>query len=95
MSARSYDLDAMQEFITLLDQKITAITEHNASVKRTAEGVLSQFTRAAATAYAAGHTTWQADAAKLLAEVRAVRDNVAAARANYLQAEQANKEMRS
>ncbi|MFC9892506.1 WXG100 family type VII secretion target [Nocardia sp. NPDC127579] len=95
MSAHSYDLDAMQEFITLLDQQITTIAEHNTSVERTAAGVLQHFTGSAAAAYATRHTSWQADATELLAEIRAIRDQAATARTNYLEAEQANREMRS
>ena len=95
MSARSYDLDVMEEFISLLDQKIAALTEHNADVRRTAEAVLSQFSGESATAYAASHSTWQDEASVLLAQVRDVRDTISTARQNYLTAEQANREMRS
>lgn len=95
MTPRKYDLDAMQAFVDMLDRRITELTDHSSSIRRTAEGVLSQFSGAAADAYAGSHTQWQADVATLVAELRSVREKVATARANYLEAEQTNREMRA
>jgi len=95
MTERRYDLDAMQAFVDLLDKQIAAVTEHSADVERTAEGVLSQFTGATADSFADSHTDWQATAAALLDELRAVRDQVAVVRTNYAAAETANLEMRA
>lgn len=95
MTARKYDLDAMQSFIDLLDKGIAELADHSSGVKRAADGVLTQFSGAAANAYANSHIEWQNDTAELVAELRSVREKVAVARANYLAAEQANREMRA
>lgn len=95
MTSRRYDLDAMQAFVTLLDQKITALTESSEGVKRTAEAILSQFTGEAADAYAASRTEWLRNAGELITDVRAVRDKIENARANYSEVEKTNREMRA
>ncbi|MEV0342952.1 WXG100 family type VII secretion target [Nocardia sp. NPDC050713] len=95
MTPRRYDLDAMQAFITLLDEKITALGEYNDSVKRSTEAVLAQFAGNAADAYYDSHENWQKDAARLVDEIRALREHISVAHRNYLEAERANREMRT
>ncbi|MFF0531591.1 WXG100 family type VII secretion target [Nocardia amikacinitolerans] len=95
MTARRYDLDAMQAFITLLDEKITALDGYNEDVKRSAEAVLAQFTGSAADAYYDSHDNWQKDAATFVDEIRALRERITVAHRNYVEAEQANREMRA
>ncbi|MET8878374.1 WXG100 family type VII secretion target [Nocardia sp. NPDC004604] len=95
MTARRYDLDAMQTFIDLVDQAIAAVGDHGAKTKNIADGVLAQFSGAAAQAFSDSHREWLSSTTTLVDELRAVRDKIALAHSNYLQAEQANREMRS
>ncbi|MFD4458467.1 WXG100 family type VII secretion target [Nocardia sp. NPDC058480] len=95
MTSRKYDLEAMQTFIDLLDQAITAIGQRTEATKNVADGVLSQFSGTAAQAFSDSQTDWLTGTKSYTDELRMVRDKIALAHRNYSQAEQANREMRA
>ncbi|MEU7139685.1 WXG100 family type VII secretion target [Nocardia sp. NPDC046473] len=95
MTARRYDLDAMQAFIDVLDKAIAAVGDHSTKTKNIADGVLAQFSGTTAQAFSDSQREWLSGTTTLVDELRAIREKIALAHSNYLQAEQANKEMRS
>ncbi|WP_405159908.1 WXG100 family type VII secretion target [Nocardia sp. NBC_01499] len=95
MTARRYDLDAMQAYLDVLDKAITAVGDHGARTKNIADGVLAQFSGAAAQAFSDSQHEWLSTTTTLVDELRAIRDRIALAHSNYLQAEQDNRGMRS
>ncbi|RBO85269.1 WXG100 family type VII secretion target [Nocardia puris] len=93
MTARSYDLAAMQRFIDVLDKQIDAISGERDAVKRTAEALLLGFSGAAATSFDTAHQGWQSGTGPLIEQLRALRDRVSTALENYIKAEEANRSM--
>ncbi|MFF0532798.1 WXG100 family type VII secretion target [Nocardia amikacinitolerans] len=93
MTARAYDLAAMQRFVDVLDKQITALTDEAAAVKRTADGLLSGFSGSAASAFDTAHQSWQSDIAPLITQLQALRERVNTALQNYTKAEEANRAM--
>ncbi|MGW4365673.1 WXG100 family type VII secretion target [Nocardia takedensis] len=95
MTARSYDLEAMRVFIELLDAAIASITDHGAQIGSVGANLLSQFGGATADSFSDRHSLWITKTDALVTELRAVRDQIATARTNYLEAEEANRLMRA
>ncbi|RMI28718.1 WXG100 family type VII secretion target [Nocardia stercoris] len=93
MARFSYDLPAMEQFISNLDQRISAVESHLTAVRTTASGLTDDYSGAAADAFTDAHDDWQTDSAQYLDKLKALRQQVETCRHNYADAREANRKM--
>ncbi|MFC9437695.1 WXG100 family type VII secretion target [Nocardia sp. NPDC057030] len=91
--AHRYDLTEMDRFLTDLDVHIRRLEGMRGAVGQSAAEVKPHFVGAGGDGFDTAHADWQTEWVGHLDQLRALRKQVHAAKANYAEAERLNREM--